>query len=291
LIAAGLKENRCERCGIIEWQGVHLNMQLHHKNGNGKDNRLENLEFLCANCHSLTDTWGGRNGHRKVAPETPIVVTGTTQSLTKAEFIAQADQLCDTANTQIATIAAAGGGITQAAQIAQLRQGVVDAIRNLGTPAGGSSSTSTSTGITPPTTSSVPGSITSSGTTGTGASSTTGATSGDPLATFLTELEAEVQAGQKIDLAGKRGQSTASAEAELASAKAKAASAASSYGFLKCGTEGTASTSTTSTGATGGTVTPSAPSTAPPSSAPPTSGGTGSGSGGVSPGGGGVGPP
>jgi hypothetical protein len=65
LIAAGLKENRCERCDITEWRGEPMNMQLHHKNGNGRDNRLPNLEFLCANCHSLTDTWGGRNAHRK----------------------------------------------------------------------------------------------------------------------------------------------------------------------------------------------------------------------------------
>lgn len=65
LISEGLKENRCERCGIDEWQGEPLDPQLHHKNGNGLDNRLPNLEFLCANCHSLTDTWGGRNGHRK----------------------------------------------------------------------------------------------------------------------------------------------------------------------------------------------------------------------------------
>jgi hypothetical protein len=66
LVAAGLKENRCEHCGIREWRGEPLRMQLHHRNGNGLDNRLENLEFLCANCHSLTDTWGGRNGHRRI---------------------------------------------------------------------------------------------------------------------------------------------------------------------------------------------------------------------------------
>ena len=40
-------------------------MQLHHINGHGDDNRLENLELLCANCHSMTDTYGGRNGHRR----------------------------------------------------------------------------------------------------------------------------------------------------------------------------------------------------------------------------------
>jgi len=68
LLDAGLKENRCERCGITEWRGKPLNMELHHINGDGNDNRLENLELLCGNCHSQTDNWGGRglkrNGDR-----------------------------------------------------------------------------------------------------------------------------------------------------------------------------------------------------------------------------------
>ena len=65
LLEAGLKENRCEQCGITEWQGQSLAMHLHHINGDGKDNRLENIVFLCGNCHSQTDTYGGRNGHRR----------------------------------------------------------------------------------------------------------------------------------------------------------------------------------------------------------------------------------
>lgn len=65
LIEARVKENRCEICGVTRWMGKPLSMQLHHKNGDGSDNRLENLELLCANCHSQTDTYGGRNGHRK----------------------------------------------------------------------------------------------------------------------------------------------------------------------------------------------------------------------------------
>lgn len=65
LLKAGLKENRCEECGIAEWRGKPLNMHLHHVNGDGMDNRLGNLVLLCGNCHSQTDTYGGRNGHRR----------------------------------------------------------------------------------------------------------------------------------------------------------------------------------------------------------------------------------
>jgi AcrR family transcriptional regulator len=65
LLAEGLKENVCERCGLTEWLGEPMRMQLHHINGEGKDNRLENIMFLCPNCHALTSNWGGRNGRRR----------------------------------------------------------------------------------------------------------------------------------------------------------------------------------------------------------------------------------
>jgi DNA-binding CsgD family transcriptional regulator len=65
LLNEGFKSIRCDRCDITTWNGQPLSMALHHVNGDRLDNRLENLELLCPNCHSQTDTYSGRNGHRR----------------------------------------------------------------------------------------------------------------------------------------------------------------------------------------------------------------------------------
>jgi hypothetical protein len=64
LIEAGLKKNRCERCGLTEWRGKPISLELHHINGDPLDNRLEALQILCPNCHSQTETFGRRNIRR-----------------------------------------------------------------------------------------------------------------------------------------------------------------------------------------------------------------------------------
>jgi hypothetical protein len=178
------------------------------------------------------------------SPETPIVVpTETQQSLDKSQFVAQADSACAEANASIEQFAVAGQGETEADQIAQLRQGVIDQINQLGPP---------------------------------DQDRTT-------LNQFLKAMADQVSAGQKIGLAVQRGEDPSQFETELDSAKSEAETAASAYGFKECGSAISSSGSSSSTGggtaATGGTVTPSAPSTG---SSSGTSGGTSGGSSGSS---------
>jgi hypothetical protein len=69
------------------------------------------------------------------SPETPIVApTETQQSLDQSQFISQADSACAEANSSIEQFAASGQGETEADQIAQIRQGVIDQIKQLDPP-------------------------------------------------------------------------------------------------------------------------------------------------------------
>jgi transcriptional regulator with XRE-family HTH domain len=69
LLSSGLKTARCEICGITEWRGAPLSFSLHHVNGDRHDNRLENLQLLCGNCHSQTENFGVRNRRARAAED------------------------------------------------------------------------------------------------------------------------------------------------------------------------------------------------------------------------------
>lgn len=53
-----IRGNRCESCGIVDWENDPLTMQIHHIDGNRWNNELRNLMILCPNCHALTDNYG-----------------------------------------------------------------------------------------------------------------------------------------------------------------------------------------------------------------------------------------
>lgn len=62
LVNEGKLEYKCVKCGNEgEWMGEPISLQLDHINGVRNDHRLENLRFLCPNCHSQTPTYGGKN--------------------------------------------------------------------------------------------------------------------------------------------------------------------------------------------------------------------------------------
>jgi hypothetical protein len=67
MIASGVPQVCAEcNCGP-EWRGAKLVLMIDHINGSWLDNRLENLRFLCPNCHSQTATWCRQRNRRSAA--------------------------------------------------------------------------------------------------------------------------------------------------------------------------------------------------------------------------------
>ena len=53
----------CSCCNISGlWNGKELRLQVNHKNRDWTDDKIDNLEFLCPNCHSQTVGWCGSLG-------------------------------------------------------------------------------------------------------------------------------------------------------------------------------------------------------------------------------------
>jgi len=56
LIEVGV-ENKCAVCGIVSWNEKPIHLEIDHIDGNRKNNLVENLQFICPNCHSQTDNY------------------------------------------------------------------------------------------------------------------------------------------------------------------------------------------------------------------------------------------
>lgn len=62
-------QKNCQICNIdCIWSNKKLNLHLDHINGINSDNRLDNLRWICPNCHSQTETYAGRNVRKKIGP-------------------------------------------------------------------------------------------------------------------------------------------------------------------------------------------------------------------------------
>lgn len=52
-----LFEYKCNKCGIKDWNNKNITLEIEHKDGNSWNNKENNLELLCPNCHSQTLTF------------------------------------------------------------------------------------------------------------------------------------------------------------------------------------------------------------------------------------------
>lgn len=72
LLRENYVEDKCIECGNSEWMGKKLNLELDHIDGDNFNNSFQNLRLLCPNCHSITDSYCGKNkntGKMKVSDE------------------------------------------------------------------------------------------------------------------------------------------------------------------------------------------------------------------------------
>ena len=61
LIKEKIFDHKCYSCQGEIWLGKQIPLELHHINGNNKDNSLSNLTLLCPNCHAQTHNYRGKN--------------------------------------------------------------------------------------------------------------------------------------------------------------------------------------------------------------------------------------
>ncbi len=79
-----LRGRKCEKCGLEEWLGQPINLEVHHIDGDRTNNELNNLMLLCPNCHSYTSTFARKGAKREKSEEEFV------QALRDAHSIRQA---------------------------------------------------------------------------------------------------------------------------------------------------------------------------------------------------------
>jgi hypothetical protein len=59
-------DNCCEICNNSIWLDIPITLEVHHIDGDNKNNELKNLQILCPNCHSQTDNYKAKNIKKKI---------------------------------------------------------------------------------------------------------------------------------------------------------------------------------------------------------------------------------
>lgn len=75
---------KCNHCGLSEWRGQPITLELEHRDGNSQNNVRANCEMICPNCHSQTLTWRGRNKNRTATDEKFIAALRDHRSICAA---------------------------------------------------------------------------------------------------------------------------------------------------------------------------------------------------------------
>jgi hypothetical protein len=83
----------CEGCGLSEWRGKPITLELEHRNADRKDNTKENLELLCPNCHSQTPTWrrGLTKGFKKKRYSDQVMIDAIMESYNLNQVLEKLD--------------------------------------------------------------------------------------------------------------------------------------------------------------------------------------------------------
>lgn len=80
-----LREHKCECCGLEQWQGKPIPLELHHIDGDRYNNELDNLQLLCPNCHSQTPNYRGKGIiKQKVTDDELALAISTSISIRQA---------------------------------------------------------------------------------------------------------------------------------------------------------------------------------------------------------------
>ena len=78
------REYRCECCGLTDWNGKEIKLQIHHIDGNHNNNIRDNLIILCPNCHSQTENWTYKKNQNGITDEIFLDALKNTTNICQA---------------------------------------------------------------------------------------------------------------------------------------------------------------------------------------------------------------